>query len=131
MRKTISVGIGGAVGTLARVAIHQITLPLDFSYRPLFTVLINISGSFLLGFALTFFAKHMASISPQIRVGIATGVLGGYTTFSTLCKESVELYLSNHIIYATAYAVFSVAFGLAAAWLGMRAAKHMERRRAV
>ncbi|MDF2632648.1 MAG: camphor resistance protein CrcB, partial [Caproiciproducens sp.] len=113
------------------VAIHQITLPLNFAYRPLFTMFINISGSFLLGLALTFFARHMKSISPQIRLGIATGVLGGYTTFSTLCKESVELYLSNHIIYSMAYAVFSVALGLAAAWLGMRAAKRMERRRFV
>jgi CrcB protein len=130
MNRTIAVGIGGAIGTLARYTIHQIPLPISFSYRPLLTMLINISGSFLLGFALSYFAGHAETISGHIRLCITTGVLGGYTTFSTLCKESIELLLSNQILYAAFYTAFTVLLGLCASWLGMLLHKRMERRRA-
>lgn len=129
MKRTIAVGIGGAIGTLARYSLHQLPLPLSFSYRPLLTMVINISGSLLLGFALSFFARHAETISGNIRLCVTTGVLGGYTTFSTLCKESIELLLSNQILYAAFYTVFTLLLGLGAAWIGMFLHERMERGR--
>jgi CrcB protein len=129
MKKYIFVGIGGALGALSRCAINQIPLPLSSTFHPLLTLLINISGSFLLGFLLRLFAKQWI-VKPELRLGITTGFLGGYTTFSTMCKETVLLSLSGHILLAAVYIAASVVFGLAAAWLGILAAKHMERRHA-
>ncbi len=127
MKKYISIGIGGAAGALLRCAIHQIPLPFSSAYRPLLTMLINISGSFFLGFLIILFTRRFP-VNPEIRLGITTGLLGGYTTFSTLCKESVMLCFSGNTFFAAIYVAASILFGLAAAWIGIIAAKHIERR---
>ena len=126
MKKYFAVGIGGALGTVIRHCIQMI--PLNTVYRPLLTMLINISGSFLLGFLIILFVR-LVPVTAEIRLGVTTGCLGGYTTFSTFCKESVLLYLSGHILFSAAYAVFSILLGIAAAWLGIFLAKCLERRR--
>jgi CrcB protein len=127
MKKYIFVGVGGALGALLRCTINQITLPVAPTYHPLLTMLINISGSFLLGLLVVLFAKHWI-VKPELRIGITTGFLGGYTTFSTLCKETILLWFGGHILFAAVYLVASVLLGLAAAWLGIRTAKLIERR---
>ena len=129
MKKYVSIGIGGACGALLRHFIQLIPLPISAVYRPLLTMLINISGSFLLGFLLILFVKYLP-VKPEIRLGITTGFLGGYTTFSTLCKDSVMLCFSGHVLLSAFYIAASVLFGLAAAWLGILAAKQLERRHA-
>ena len=129
MKKYIFVGVGGALGALSRCAIAQIPLPLSSTFHPLLTLLINISGSFLLGFLLRLFAKHWI-VKPELRLGITTGFLGGYTTFSTMCKETVLLSLSGHTLFAATYIAASLLFGLAAAWFGILVAKRLERRHA-
>jgi len=129
MKKYVSIGIGGACGALLRHFIQLIPLPISAVYRPLLTMLINISGSFLLGFLLILFVKCLP-VKPEIRLGITTGFLGGYTTFSTLCKDSVMLCFSGHVLLSAFYVGASVLFGLAAAWLGILAAKQLERRHA-
>ena len=127
MKKYIAVGIGGAAGALLRVVVHQIPLPLGSTYRPLLTMLINISGSFFLGFLMILFAKRFL-VKPAVRLGVTTGLLGGYTTFSTLCKESVMLCFSGNTLFAAIYVAASVVLGLGAAWVGILAAKRIERR---
>jgi len=129
MKKNIAVAIGGAAGTILRYVVHQLPLPFDELYRPILTILINVSGSFLLGFLTILFAKKFP-VSAEVRLGITTGLLGGYTTFSTLCKEAVLLGLSGDIFLSAVYVFASVLLGLAAAWLGIKTAKRMERRRA-
>jgi CrcB protein len=128
MKKYLSIGAGGALGAILRYALQQLPLPLDPIYRPLITMLINISGSFLLGF-LTILLLKCLPVKPEIRLGMTTGFLGGYTTFSTFCKESVLLFLSGHLLLSVAYAAASVILGLTAAWFGILAAKRMERRK--
>lgn len=130
MKKYMSIGIGGAAGAVARYLIQQVPLPMTAVYRPLLTMLINISGSFLLGFLLILFVKCLP-VRADIRLGITTGFLGGYTTFSTLCKDAVMLCFSGNILLSASYVVASVFFGLLAAWLGIFAAKKFERRHAV
>ena len=127
MKKYVLIGVGGACGALVRHFIQLISLPISAVYRPLLTMLSNISGSFLLGFLLILFVKCLP-VKPEIRLGITTGFLGGYTTFSTLCKDSVMLFFSGHVLLSAFYVAASVLFGLAAAWLGILAAKQLERR---
>ena len=128
MKKYLSIGVGGALGAILRYSLQQI--PLNSVYRPLLTMLINLSGSFLLGFLLVLFIKCLP-VRPEIRLGATTGFLGGYTTFSTFCKEAVLLSLSGHLFFSAAYAAASVILGFTAAWLGIRTAKRMERRKTV
>lgn len=130
MRKNLSVATGGAAGALVRYLIQMIPLPFGTFQRPLLTLLINISGSFILGFLVILFVK-LLPVKTDIRLFFTTGFLGGYTTFSTLCKDTVFLYLSHHIFYSAVYLAASILFGLAAAWLGILAAKKLERRFAV
>ena len=129
MKKNLAVGIGGAAGTILRCVIHQLPLPFDGVFRPILTVIIHVSGSFMLGFLISLFAKR-SPVNAEIRLGITTGLLGGYTTFSTLCKESVLLGLSGDVFLSAINVFASILLGLAAAWLGIGTAKRIERRRA-
>ena len=83
---------------------------------------INISGSFLIGVVLGTLQTRMG-IDPIWRFFLATGVLGGYTTFSTFSFEA--LFLSAEGITATVafYVLGSVAAGIAAAWGGIATAR--------
>lgn len=126
MKKIISVGVGGALGSLCRHFVQSIPLQGGTLYRPILTMGINISGSFLLGFLIILFTKHF-SVPDWLRAGLTAGVLGGYTTFSTFCKEAVTLYNAGHIVFAALYLSGSLLLGLAAAWLGILAAERIKR----
>lgn len=128
MKKILYVGVGGAAGTFLRYAVLQIPLPSGTEFRPLLTMFINISGSFLLGCLMVLFEKAVP-VSAAFRVGITTGLLGGYTTFSTMCKDSVLLWTSQSPLFSAAYLAASVFLGLAAARAGMYCAKHGKQRR--
>ena len=130
MKKSLYIGIGGAIGTLLRYFLHEMPLDISAQYRPLLTMSINVSGSFVLGFLLVFFGE-IFPVKPEIRLGITTGVLGGYTTFSTFCKETVLFAFSDHFILAVLYAVCSVVFGILAALCGIRLATKCGRRKKV
>ena len=127
MKKILSVGIGGAAGAACRHLVQMIPLPGAESYLPVLTMVINIGGSFVLGFLIILFVWCLP-VSSNIRVGITTGFLGGFTTFSTLCKDAVLLCSSGRVLFSSVYLVLSVLLGLAAAWLGILAAKQIERR---
>lgn len=127
MKKAVFIGLGGAAGTITRYALFQI--PFSSAYRPIVTLLINGSGSFLLGFLIILFSKRLR-VSAEIRLSLTTGFLGGYTTFSTFCKDTVLLLFSGKPLYAVLYAALSVILGLCAAWFGIVAAKRLERGKA-
>lgn len=74
-------------------------------------------GCFVLVLFLTF-AYEVMEISADIRLGVSTGLLGAFTTFSTLCKEAVELMASGEHFLAISYIMGSVILGFAAAYLG-------------
>lgn len=126
MQKSIWVGLGGAAGVLLRYGVQHIPVSVPAACRPLLTLFINISGSFLLGFLTILFVK-LFPLPAEIRLGVTTGLLGGYTTFSTFCKDFVLLCLSGQYVFAAGYAVLSAVLGLLAAWLGLALAKRMER----
>ncbi|HEX2985698.1 MAG TPA: fluoride efflux transporter CrcB [Caproiciproducens sp.] len=129
MKKNTAVAVGGAIGSVVRYLIQMIPVSSGSSQRPLLTMLINITGSFILGFLIILFVKRLP-VKAEVRLFFTTGFLGGYTTFSTLCKDTVSLLYSGQILLAAAYLAASLLFGLAAAWLGILAAKKLERRRA-
>jgi len=90
LNRFLLIAIGAALGANARYLIgnwagHR--LGADFPYG---TLLVNISGSFLLGFLLTL-ATERVTISPETRLLLAVGFLGSYTTFSSFAVESMNL----------------------------------------
>ncbi|MBW7573848.1 fluoride efflux transporter FluC [Caproiciproducens faecalis] len=120
MKNILSIGIGGALGTMARCTVQAAFFSAPDN-RAFLAMFVNISGSFLLGLAFAYFAKK--TVKPEIKLGITTGFLGGYTSFSTLCKESIGFYLSDDPVSFIGYLAFSVFLGFGAAWSGMRTAK--------
>ena len=107
---------GGAAGSLAR---YLITLRVNEHYTgrfPLATFLINVTGSFLIGLLLVYFDRREL-MHPNLRPFIITGILGGFTTFSSFEWETFAL--SRHTPpLATVYALGSVIAGFLACWLG-------------
>jgi CrcB protein len=113
--------LGGALGTLGRYVVSG-HVDERFGASPLGIFVVNISGAFAIGFFLTL-AEGRFLISPDVRRFVATGILGGYTTFSTLSFESFKLLEAGDYTRGLANAFGSLAAGLVAVWLGMALAR--------
>jgi CrcB protein len=106
------------IGVLFRYWISALALKYFQSSLPLGTFAINIVGSFLIG-AIYVLGFERAMISPELRVGLVVGFLGGFTTFSAYSIESIRLLQRGELLLATIYLVGSPAIGLAACYGGM------------
>jgi fluoride exporter len=121
------VAAGGMVGALARVAIAE-RFPVAAGSLPWTTLAENVTGAFLLGLVLTLLAERFAA-GPSVRLVVCTGMLGAFTTYSTLAVELVVLADDGHVPLAGAYAVASLVLGLLAALVGIRLARLLPRSR--
>ncbi len=115
MPRYIYIGLGGAVGAILRCLASQTGLP-DYLGIPFAVILINILGCFAIGLVLTLFIG--LGWNENIRAGVSIGFLGGFTTFSTACKQMFDLIDAGSWLLAFEYAAVSVALGFAAAYLG-------------
>jgi CrcB protein len=106
------VGIGGAIGSMIRYAFGLGAVNSRFPWTTLF---INISGSFALGFLLTW---GLGRWSVTQTTAVAVGLLGGFTTFSAFAWEGLFLTRSGRTGLAIGYLLLSVLGGVAAAWMG-------------
>jgi CrcB protein len=109
--------LGGALGAASRFAVGTLVVRFYTSIFPLGTFLINISGSFLIGLLMMIFLQRPA-IPANWRLFLVTGILGGYTTFSSFEWEALVAIREGASLTAIAYVLLSVLLGLAAAWLG-------------
>ncbi len=112
------VGIGGALGAMSRYGVALIVARFWSRDFPLATLLINVSGSFILGFFATF-AADRTSFDPLWRLLIATGFVGAYTTFSTFEYETQRLTEAGAMWWAAANVITSVVAGFAAVHIGV------------
>lgn len=121
--KILAVAFGGAFGAVARYLINISPLASTFSKFPLHTFLINICGSFLIGFLLVIFTDKFAA-NENLRLALTVGFLGAFTTFSTFELEIFELIRERFFVTAFAYLFLSVAVGFvgvaAGVWLGKK-----------
>lgn len=112
------VAAGGAFGAAARYVVGGWLADRFGPAFPWHTFVINVSGAFLLGVLMALSVER--GIVPQSwRIALGTGVLGGYTTFSTLSYESIALAAGGSHALALANMFGSGAAGLLAAWLGL------------
>ena len=112
------VAAGSAAGGVARFLLTAAIQTRVASPFPVGTLVVNLSGSIALGFVLRY-ALGTSSFSPEMRVLLTTGFLGGYTTFSTFSYESVTLIESGDYVRALAYVLASVVLALIGTFAGM------------
>lgn len=119
LRRLLLVLTGGAIGTAARLTL-MLLIP-DHGGFPFAILLANIVGAFLIGVV----AARLPA-SRDLRVFLATGILGGFTTYSSFMTGTLVLWADAPVV-AFAYAAGSLVLGLAAAAAGMRLGRPRER----
>jgi CrcB protein len=107
--------IGGMAGTVVRASLEA-AAPAALGGWPWTTFWINLVGSALLAVLVESLAAHDDSgWRRSVRLGVGTGVLGGFTTYSTFSVETVSLLTQGHGVLAVTYALTSPLLGIAAA----------------
>ena len=118
MRKFLFIGVGGGLGAILRYLIKMI--PASSSTIPAGTLVANITGCFALALILTV-ALQILHFDADLRLGVTTGFLGGFTTFSTLCKETAFLLSDGFWPVGSVYLLLTLTLGIAAGFLGIAA----------
>jgi len=114
------VALGGALGSMARFGLANAMAAITGPQFPWGTLLINILGSFVIGWfgALTG-PRGMLSVPAEMRAFVMVGICGGFTTFSSFSLQTLELLHAGEIVPAGGYIVGSVVLCLAFVWLGV------------
>lgn len=118
------VAVGSAIGGVSRYLLGGLIQRLLDTTFPAGTLLINISGSFLLG-AILRYAMETPTLSPEIRAFLTLGFCGGYTTFSTFSYETVALLEDGEWSRAGLYVGASVLLSLLGVFLGFALAREV------
>lgn len=118
LTQALLVGVGGFAGAIVRLVITQMVTARLGMLLPYGTLVVNVTGCFLLGLILGTLA-HAAAPHAAVRPLIATGFLGAYTTFSTFGAETVLLLEEGSVLLAVVYVGASLVVGLAATLGGL------------
>jgi CrcB protein len=119
--RVLLIAIFGAIGTLARYGLQGVVQVRTGGVFPYGTLLINLTGCFLLGLLGQFTMNRMV-ISPDWRVAMTVGFFGGYTTFSSFGWETAKMLEAGEWLRATTYVSASVIAGLFLSVAGIRLA---------
>jgi len=107
----LAIAIGGAIGSVLRFLVSkfiQTRVGIEF---PVGTLLVNLSSAFLIGFFFAFFVERL-DLSPNLRALLITGLLGGYSTYSTLFYEAYYMLFNGEWLKALLYLLISNGLGL-------------------
>ena len=124
MQHLLIVAAGGALGAGMRHLVNLAALRLVGASFPWGTLAINIVGSFVMGVVVEMLARR-AGAAPELRLFIATGVLGGFTTFSAFSLETALLWERGAQLAAGAYVIASVVGAIAALFAGLALARSL------
>ena len=116
------IAAAGAVGAVLRYGVGKAAQPLGGDTFPAGTLIVNLTGCFLLGLLATYFLER-TSLSSEVRTMVTVGFLGAYTTFSTFEYETLELFNDGQWHYALLNIGVSVGAGLLAVWVGQTLAR--------
>lgn len=117
IKNVFLVGIGGFLGSIARYWISYLNLSIPFFSIPLGTLLVNITGSVIIGF-LTGISEKSALLTSEWRLFFMVGICGGFTTFSSFTNENLVLMHNGQILTVLIYTALSIFLGFIAVYLG-------------
>jgi fluoride exporter len=118
VRSLILIGIGSCIGGIFRYLTQQYVQKYYPSSIPLGTLSVNVIGCFLIGIIYAL-ADRGNILSPAMRLFLATGLCGGYTTFSSFAYENISLMREGDFFYTGLYIMLSMVIGFAAVYLGI------------
>ena len=118
IRNILLVGLGGAVGSMARYLCQKWFAENYLHPFPWGTFTVNLLGCFLLG-VIYAAGEKTTMLTPQTRLLLTTGICGGFTTFSTFAFENMTLLRSGDISYFLLYALGSVVSGILLVFAGV------------
>ncbi len=116
IRNFLLIGLGGALGTMLRFGT---SLLIGIKSYPLATLLVNVVGSFIIGLVMAYSLKSDA-FALNWRLFLATGLCGGFTTFSAFSLENLLLLQNGKLGLFALYAGGSLVLGIAAVWAGFK-----------
>jgi fluoride exporter len=116
--RALLVGLGGFIGSVGRYWIGGWVQGVSGSTFPFGTLAINVGGSFLIGLIVTA-AVERGMLHPDVRLALAVGVCGGFTTMSTFSFETVTLLQRGLVGLALGNVLLTLAICMAAVWAGM------------
>lgn len=118
----LAVTVGGAIGSALRyLAVTRIHASIE-THFPVGTLVVNLVGCLAIGLLLRL-VLDLEGVSVPTRALLSTGLLGGFTTFSTFAWETLELLEQGALGRAVGYVLTSVTIGVAGVWLGTRIAR--------
>jgi fluoride exporter len=115
------IAIGGALGSVARYLLSTFVLRVTGTLFPLGTFVVNVIGCLVFG-AIAGAASQRVQLAPALRLFLLTGILGGFTTFSSYAFESFTLARDGQFVWASINVAGQVVAGLAGMWAGYVAA---------
>ena len=119
MRTVIAVGVAGFIGASARYGLEGLIAQKSAGSFPWSTFVVNISGSFVLGILFAVLVEGRMPVAPWLRTALTVGLIGAFTTFSTLTLETFRLVEDGSYVLAGANAVGSLVVGLFAVYAGV------------
>jgi CrcB protein len=122
------IAVGSALGGMGRYLLGGLVQRAVGGTFPFGTLLINVTGSFLLG-AILRYGVETPTLTPELRAFLTVGFCGGYTTFSTFSYEAVALLEDGEWSRASLYVALSLVLSLIATLLGFMAARELIRLR--
>ncbi|HEU5167273.1 MAG TPA: fluoride efflux transporter CrcB [Chitinophagaceae bacterium] len=122
IKNLLIVGLGGGAGSMLRYAVQKFFLAQNIATFPTGTLLVNISGCFLIGILWSMVSRSF-TWNEEMKLLLMTGFCGGFTTFSAFTLEGIGLLKENKTALFFIYLTASVVGGLLATFIGIRIAK--------
>ncbi|NPD44726.1 MULTISPECIES: fluoride efflux transporter CrcB [unclassified Lentimicrobium] len=122
--KFLYLALGGSIGAILRYLVSLYSIKFLACGFPIGTLLVNLIGSFLIGFAFVLLGREQ--IAPNLKIFLFIGIFGSFTTFSTYMFESYEFFKMGDIKMALSYIAISNILGLLMVYLGFVLAEYIE-----
>jgi fluoride exporter len=117
LKSILIIGAGGFIGSIARYFVSMLNLTINFYSIPIGTLLINVTGSFLIG-VLAGISDKSDLLSLELRMFLMVGLCGGFTTFSSFTGENLILLHNGLYLSILLYTGLSIFLGFIAVYFG-------------
>ena len=116
IKNLLLVGLGGCIGSMLRYLAWYFFKSPNF---PVPTLMVNIAGSIVIGIVIGLSIKD-PGFSNNWKLFLATGICGGFTTFSAFSIESLQMMMDGKYLLSSVYIMASIILGIAATWIGFK-----------